>query len=172
MSYSTNELNFAPESREFVRRRGVRAPRIVVAGLGNVLRRDDGVGVHAVRRMGGLLHRGVMPIEVGTAVIESLRQLERADRILAIHSMKTGRVPGTIFKCQAANTQPVLGKSGRDVSLAAAIPLMRKKPLEILFLCVEPKLTEFGLQLSPEVNQSLDDLVELATQICCHWVRS
>ena len=57
-------------------RGGRRRPRILVAGLGNLLLKDDGVGVHAVRALQHGVPRGVRAVEVGTAVLDALHLVE------------------------------------------------------------------------------------------------
>lgn len=153
-----------------VRKRATRTPRVVVAGLGDVFRQDDGVGVHAVRRLGDQLYRGIRSIEVGTAVLNWQRPIEGAERLLVILAMESGRAPGTIYRCSASGLQEACRSSLSKAAFLSAIPQMRKAPAEIVCLCVEPKQVDIGRQLSPEVNQCLDDLVGLASQICNRWV--
>ena len=71
--------------------------RVLIAGLGNLLLRDDGVGVHAVRSMGNDLPPGVLAVEVGTAVLDALHLFEEAEMVIAIDAMKAGGAPGTIY---------------------------------------------------------------------------
>ena len=74
-----------------------RQPRILIAGLGNYLLRDDGIGVHAVRTLQQTPLPGVIVAEVGTAVLDALHLLEWADKILAIDAMQAGGPPGTLY---------------------------------------------------------------------------
>jgi hydrogenase maturation protease len=80
------------------RRRGTEKPRILIAGLGNLLLRDDGVGIHAVRqfqRVSGSRYRAV---EVGCAVLDALHLLEWSEKILLIDAMEAGGPPGTVYR--------------------------------------------------------------------------
>ena len=69
----------------------------MVAGLGNVLLKDDGVGVHAVRELKKVLPRRILAVEVGTAVLDALHLFEWADRIIGIDAMQAGGPPGSIY---------------------------------------------------------------------------
>ena len=74
-----------------------RKPRILIAGLGNYLLMDDGVGVHAILEMQQAPPPGAVVAEVGTAVLSALHLLEWADKILAIDAMQAGGAPGTVY---------------------------------------------------------------------------
>ena len=63
-------------------------PRIIIAGLGNILLQDDGVGVHAVRELLKAPPKNAKPLEIGCAVFDALHYMERADRVLVIDAMQ------------------------------------------------------------------------------------
>ena len=67
-----------------------KGPRILVLGLGNLLLRDDGVGVQAVRQLQKDPPAGAKVVEVGTAVLDALHLYEWAGRCLAIDAQRDG----------------------------------------------------------------------------------
>ncbi len=76
-----------------------RRPRILIAGMGNILLKDDGVGVHAVKRFPPAESGEYRAVEVGCAVFDALHLFDWAERILLIDAMQAGRaardrVPG------------------------------------------------------------------------------
>src|SRR5512136_871134 len=75
----------------------LKRPRILIAGLGNILLKDDGVGVHAVRELRQDPPSGALVVEVGTAVLDALHLFERGEAIVAIDAMRAGGFPGTIY---------------------------------------------------------------------------
>src|SRR5512139_4200703 len=99
-----------------------RRPRILVVGLGNLLLKDDGVGVHAVRALQNGVPRGVRAVEVGTAVLDALHLVEWADRILAIDAMASGGHPGTIYRFGIEDVAEAAVKASlHEVDLLAAV---------------------------------------------------
>ena len=91
-----------------------RPPRILIAGLGNCLLRDDGIGVHAIRSLQQNPPPGVVVAEVGTAVLDALHLLEWAEKILAIDAMQAGGNPGTLYAFGVD-----AGRGARDAGLPA-----------------------------------------------------
>ena len=148
-----------------------RRPRILVAGLGNLLLKDDGVGVHAVRALQPAVPRGVRAVEVGTAVLEALHLFEWADRILAIDAMQAGGMPGTVYRFGVEDVadRPVRG-SLHEVDLVAGLRFLTNghRPT-ITILAVEPETIDVGLDLSHRVKAALPRLITAAKDILAHW---
>lgn len=148
-----------------------RHPRILVAGLGNLLLKDDGVGVHAVRVLQHGVPRGVRAVEVGTAVLDALHLVEWADRILAIDAMRAGGNPGTIYRFGVEDVADATVRASlHEVDLLAALRFLTSgRSPEVAVLGVEPETIDAGLDLSPSVRAALPRLVAAAQDIVTLW---
>lgn len=74
--------------------------RVVVLGVGNILRTDEGIGPHAVD---GLNQRFAFPpgttaIDGGTSAMELLDHMACADLLLILDAVASGRPPGSVVK--------------------------------------------------------------------------
>jgi hydrogenase maturation protease len=144
-------------------------PRILVAGLGNSILTDDGIGVHAALALQDT--PGVCAVEVGTAVLDALHLFEWADRILAIDAMEAGGEPGQIYLLGenglAGATQQV---SLHELSLKATLRFAAE-PItpDIVILGVEPEVVDFGLELSPALQAALPRVLSVAREVIAHW---
>jgi hydrogenase maturation protease len=144
---------------------------VLVAGLGNLLLKDDGVGVHAVRALQHGVPRGVRAVEIGTAVLDALHLVEWADRVLAIDAMQAGGDPGTIYRYGVEDVADrTIGASLHEVDLVAALRFLTNghRP-EITVLGVEPETIAAGLELSPSVQAALPRLVAAVQEIVASW---
>jgi len=137
-----------------------------VAGLGNVLLKDDGVGVHAVRELRKMLPRRIMAVEVGTAVLDALHLFEWADRIIGIDAMQAGGTPGTIYSFGVEDVDdPGVQASLHEMGLVAGLRFMKGPRPPIFTLAVEPESMECGMELSASVQAALPQLVAEAKRI-------
>ncbi len=139
--------------------------------MGNLLLQDDGVGVHAIRRLREAPHPRILLAEVGTAVLDSLHLLNWADKILAIDAMATGGKPGTVYEF---GVQDVEGKGPRaslhELSLLSALRFLpQNRPPEIKILGIEPETIAYGLNLSPTVHAALPLVTHTAREIAGRW---
>jgi hydrogenase maturation protease len=163
-------LNTPKENLPVPSRKG---PKILIAGLGNLLLRDDGVGVHAVHELQKAPPPGVRVVEVGTAVLDALHLFEEADRILAIDAMQAGGPPGTLYSLRVSAAEDRLRQASlHELNLLAAFGFLPdgKRP-PVLFLGVEPAVIDYGLDLSPEVQSALPALIQTVREMVDAWRR-
>lgn len=136
----------------------------VILGIGNELLGDEGVGVHAARRLRRekLLPERIKVVEVGTAILDALPELERADRIIVVDAMKDGRPPGTVYRIpleQCSGSACIASMHGFDIFRVMALA-GRATPPPVTVFGVEPGLVGWSLELSPPVAQSMDYLLD------------
>jgi hydrogenase maturation protease len=143
-------------------RRGRRS-RILIAGLGNLLLRDDGVGVHVVQALQRCaLPGGVLAVEVGTAPLDSLHLLEWATEVHAIDAVEAGGPPGTLYRLGLAEAGADGRMSLHELGLRSVCHLLppERRP-RVTVWGVEPEIIDFGLDLSPAVQRSVPELVRM-----------
>jgi hydrogenase maturation protease len=156
----------ATATRTPTKRPGARRPRILALGLGNLLLGDDGAGVHAVRRLRAARLPGVVAVDVGTAVLDAVHLIERADRLLAIDALRAGGAPGTLYALTPESVRDDgVRHSAHELNLLAALRWARRRPLETLILAVEPARIDFGDELSEPVARALPSLVAVARRL-------
>lgn len=73
--------------------------RVIVAGVGNILRSDDGFGVEVANRLMKRQQRpGVVVVETGIAGIQLVQDLmDGYDAAIVIDTVDRGRLPGTVM---------------------------------------------------------------------------
>lgn len=150
-----------------------RKPRILIAGLGNLLLQDDGIGIHAVHELKKDPPPGVLVAEIGTAVLRGLHLYEWADRVLVIDAMEAGGIPGTMYLCGDRDVaDPAIKASLHELSLLAALKFLspQKRP-EVVVLGVEPEIIDYGLHLSPTLGSSLPQLIKTVRDLAAGWLQ-
>ena len=148
-------------------------PHILVAALGNLLLRDDGVGVHVVRALAKAPAPGALVVEIGTAVLDSLHLLEWAGRVLVIDAVQAGGEPGTLYHfdidCAAPSERQL---SLHELSLVGALRFIadEKRPRPIRVLGIEPETIDYGMDLTPRVADAVPRAVEAVRRIVAEWL--
>ena len=135
----------------------------LILGIGNELLGDEGVGVHAAR----LLRKEDLPkqtkiVEVGTAILDALPELEQADRVIILDAMKDDQPPGTVYKislddCQGASC--IASMHGFDIFRVMALA-GRSIPPPVMVFGVEPQKIDWSLELSTSVTKSMPYLLD------------
>jgi hydrogenase maturation protease len=145
--------------------------RILVAGIGNILLMDDGVGVHAIRELDRNPIDHVQTVEVGCAVFDALHLFEWADKILLIDAMTAGGRPGSIYLAPADDIEKSDAHTSlHELSVTATFSMLRRSVLpEVTVIGIEPETIDYGLDLSDTVQSSLQQVLDLARQIVGSW---
>ncbi|HZZ39888.1 MAG TPA: HyaD/HybD family hydrogenase maturation endopeptidase [Acidobacteriaceae bacterium] len=149
--------------------------RIVVLGLGNLMRTDDAVGMLAVEqlRADGRVPVSVSLVDGGTLGLDLLHPLEGATHVLALDAIESGAPPGTLLRFAGEEIADLpISKSVHLLGFADLIGAMRligNAPVEIVVLGVQPEATGWGTQLTPVVQAALPELVETAVEQMARW---
>jgi hydrogenase maturation protease len=150
----------------------------LIAGLGNSLLTDDGVGVHAVRLISDDPYLAALPnvtiAEVGVAVLDALPLIEWADIILAVDAMQAGGMPGTIYQARGSDVEDTGLQEGlHELGLLGALHLLpRKTPPPIYVIGIEPEVIDYGLELSTAVQAVLPRVAECVRATIHAWNNS
>lgn len=138
----------------------------LILGIGNLLLSDEGVGVHIARALARHeLPEGVSVVEVGTAFLDVLPEIESADRILLIDAMEAGGTPGSVYRIpfdQCRHPDMLASLHGFDLSRVLFMAGSHHAP-EVTVFGVEPARIEWGTELSPPLQRVLP-AVEQAIQ--------
>lgn len=151
------------------------ARKTVVVGVGNIIRSDDGAGVHALRKLqrDSRLPDDVTLIEGGTRGLELLACLYDSSRLLLLDAVDIGEQPGTLLRMAGDELRGLpCGASVHQLGVAdllATLPLVSETPREIVLLGVQPAWTDWGTELSAPVEAALEPLVEAAVKQLHVW---
>lgn len=148
----------------------------VVIGLGNVILSDDGLGVHAVRRLREryVLGEEVELIEGGTAGLLLLPHLADARRAILVDAIEAGAAPGTLTRLKGEDWTSAFSirMTPHEVALEdllGAAQLRGAWPEELVLLGEQPGLITLGTELSAAVAAALDPLVDAIAAQLTAW---
>ena len=140
---------------------------VLILGVGNILLRDEGVGVRLVEAMSSCkLPPGVELVDGGTASVELIDYIRGRKKVVIIDAVKGGQEPATIYRFKDTDVDGVERPqlSLHDIGLLENLALVKyldKPPEEMIIFGVEPKDLSVGLELSPEVAKVIPRLIEL-----------
>ena len=146
-------------------RRG--SSRITVLGIGNLLLKDEGIGVHLAQRMAGMMDdANIKIIDAGTYPDFLSLVDENLDKLIILDAVKTGDRPGTTYRFipNEVDLEESPHISVHDVGVAESLgtlALFNKKPKSTVVIGIEPGTIDFGLELSPEVEEKVPEIIDL-----------
>jgi hydrogenase maturation protease len=144
-------------------------PRIVIIGVGNLLLKDEGVGIHAVRALQEMaLPPDVRLIDGGTSP-DLIAYTKAGDKLIIVDCAKAGGEPGIIYRFRAedlASNETIL-TSAHELGVPqnlALMSLLGNKPEETVIIGVEPADISPGLELSAVLAKKLPQIVKIVLQ--------
>ena len=146
----------------------IKKGKVVVLGVGNVLLKDEGLGVHVAQTM----KETAPPTDVDLEILESgvssdvFLTLEDVDKLIVIDAVLAGSEPGAIYRFTPDDIalENQMHVSVHQWGLFEGLKMMdylNNKPGETVIIGVEPKEVDWGMELSPEIKQKVPRILEL-----------
>ena len=148
---------------------GVTTPpqKILILGVGNLLLKDDGFGVHLVNSLkGAALPDNVTLLEAGTVSHQLIPMLHEMDHLIVVDVVEAGDTPGALFRFSPDDMKfPVAQQASlHQISLVDVLhmaALTGSKPKTVI-IGVQPKdVSSWSMELSDELLAVIPRVQEL-----------
>ena len=139
----------------------------LVLGLGNILLRDEGIGVRVVQALESVpLPPDVEVVDGATAGFGLLDLLANRRKVIVIDAIMADEPSGTVLRLAEMDLQPQPGHSLslHEVGLLEALAAARQlgeSPQEVVVFAVQPEVVECGLELSATLARLVPRIIEL-----------
>jgi len=133
--------------------------KVVILGIGNTMRSDDGVGSLLAGRI-----KDKVPFVVFDAGVSPENYLEKAikekpDTIVIIDAVDFGGRPGEFRVLETSDVKTTNLFTTHNASISLTINYLQSNlKVDIIILIIQPKSISFGDKLSQEVTDTLNTL--------------
>jgi hydrogenase maturation protease len=142
--------------------------RVLIAGIGNILLGDDGVGPYVLHQLENSVtfDAGVTLEDLGTPALDFIDHIAGLDALIVIDSVENGKLPGTItlygksdlMRCRSSMRMDTHSPAITE-SLTAAEIFFGASPTDILLVGVSAETYEAGCTLSTPVQGAVESAV-------------
>ena len=144
------------------------AERVVVAGIGNPIRKDDFVGVKIMQDLQGKVPKNVYLIECETVPESFMQEIVdlKPSHVLLIDAAVLGLKPGTtrlVFPEQVTNF-PAITTHMLPLRIFCEY-ITKMTETKIALLLIEPENSEFGEGLTPEVQKAAEKIIKIMLEL-------
>ena len=143
---------------------------MLVIGIGNAYRSDDGVGLVAAQRLKNQRLRSFRVLEHSGEGTDLMDCWKGADTVILLDAVVSGAKPGTLHRWNATwrpLPAPSFRGSSHAFSLVAAVELarvLRRLPQHLIAYGVEGRDFRAGMGLSDEAEEAVSEVVERVLQ--------
>ncbi len=140
---------------------------ILILGLGNILLKDEGVGVHVIEKIQNMeLPPDVEVMDGGTMGLDLIYYIEGRKKVIVVDAVRAGEEPGTMYRFTDKNIADAKGmlRSAHGVDFADALRIsafLKTKPDDVIFIGIEPESLDEGMELTPLIEKRVPALIEL-----------
>jgi len=143
--------------------------RIIVLGVGNILLRDEGIGVRVVEELQRRYSfpENVRLVDGGTQGLWLMSTIQEADRLVVVDAILGRGEPGTLYRLERDDLPKGLRakQSAHDSDLVEALNLcnlLESGPKSVVVVGVEPEnIQPFGLEMTDAVAAKVDELIDM-----------
>jgi hydrogenase maturation protease len=151
-----------------VRGMAERPDQITVLGVGNILFRDEGVGIRVIER---LMEKYGFPenvslVDGGVLGLNLLGVISEADRLIVVDAIRNGGHPGDLYRLVGEEIpKRVFAKNSlHQVDLLEALTLCQaldRVPVTVI-IGIEPEdISTLSIDLTKAIHSKIDHLVEM-----------
>ncbi|MCP4133446.1 MAG: hydrogenase maturation protease [bacterium] len=149
--------------------------KILILGIGNLLQKDDGLGVHIVNHMqetGTPLPENVEIVDGGTAGFDLVPLMKDQDKIIIVDALKADDVPGSVYRFPAEH----LADTGQTYSLhdmgvkkiLDVLKIMGDDPEVEIIGIVPEDIGTLEIGISDSVKRSIPKVVDQIIDAATH----
>lgn len=141
--------------------------QILVLGVGNSLLMDEGIGIHTLRELElQKLPSNVRLHDGWVAGIDLLDVIQAADKLIIIDAVDAQSEPGAVFRFEPHEVAEMIQKhksSLHQVDLFETLKIAKflDKCPETVVIGVQPKVIDWGLELTPELQAMIPKVIEI-----------
>ena len=152
------------------------ANRKVVLGLGNLLNRDEGLGVQALKRLDARL--GEQPevelLDGGVLGLNLLMVVEECSYLLILDAVNVGKPAGSVVELRKEEIPLYAGVklSQHQVTFQEVLGLANMRgylPEHLHLVGIQPEDLSIGLELSPVVERAIPEVIRRAERVLADW---
>lgn len=141
--------------------------KMLIMGIGNILRKDDGIGIHVVQYLqdNTCLPDTVDVLDGGSAVLGLMPYMMDYDKIVIIDALRYDDKPGSIYRFGSDHlTSKSPHISLHELGIAEVLRILKIQGAEpdVEIIGIVPENTvDCDMSLSPSVAESIPKVVDL-----------
>lgn len=139
--------------------------KIAIIGIGNILLKDDGVGVHTIKQLENEeLPSTIELVDGGTSTLDMLSYFLDFEKVIVIDCLRAGYEPGTIYRIRPEDITSFKKESLsiHDVQILDVVKManMLGKYPKVVIFGIEPKEICFDLEMSNEMKTKMPEIIK------------
>lgn len=149
--------------------------KLLVIGIGNILLRDDGIGIHIINELQKeKLKYDIDLIDGGTSTLDLLGYFVENDKIIIVDSLKGGHPPGTIYKITPEELGSYI-KANSSLHDVQVLDIVKQANFmgyfpKVIIIGIEPEEIFYDMDLSETLNNEIPNIINIIKEEINHEI--
>ncbi len=150
--------------------------RFLLVGLGNILLRDEGIGVRVLEALRDRYEfsENLRLLDGGTLGLDLLPYLEGVEKVVFLDALEGGKEPGVLSVLEGDQIPSALTPafSFHQLGLSDllfALHFKEEHPPQVTLIGIQPGVVETGLSLSPKLAGGMDRFLHTVLKKLQEW---
>lgn len=158
---------YADKRPKHSRRKTACAPRVAVMGIGNLLLKDEGIGIHVIQKLRDTVDSTVVEIiDAGTAPDIFSLVPQNIDKLIIIDSAAGNDKPGTVYYLDRTEIAPSPSApiSLHNIGLAEnmkMLSLLNPNLKSVIIIGIQAGDISFGMEPTSEVQEKIPQVIQM-----------
>ena len=136
-----------------------------IIGIGNILLKDDGVGVYVIRQLENeKLPSTIELVDGGTSTLDTLSYFLEYNKVIVVDCLKAGHKPGTIYKINPEEIKDYKQEnlSIHDVQILDVVKManMLAKFPKVVIFGVEPEEVCLDTEMTDNIKNKVPEIIK------------
>lgn len=134
-------------------------------GVGNLLLKDEGIGVHMAQKLSRYEFSGDIDVEVidGGVSSDAFLTMGYVDKLIVVDAVVGGCAPGSVYRFNPEDVEleKEVEISVHQWGLLEGLKMMElagTRPAEVVIIGIEPKDVQWGMELSEEIAAMVPEI--------------
>lgn len=143
-------------------------PKILILGIGNILLKDEGVGVRVVERLKRdyKFPSNVELVDGGTGGLGLIDLLDGREHLIIVDAIQGNDEPGSVYRFKFEDMPSSISKkfSPHQIGILETLILIKMlgKIPDTTIIAIQPKdCSNWGIELTPEIEGKIPNIVNL-----------
>lgn len=143
----------------------------MVLGVGNILCSDEGIGVHVAQALKQNPADSTVALEVidGGTSPDIIHILSGVDKLIIVDAVRGGGKPGTVYRFtpEDIRVETKSISSFHELGILDSLKLVEltgSRLRRTVIIGVEPRVVEWGLGLSPELEERIPEILRVVLE--------
>lgn len=144
--------------------------KVLIAGIGNILKGDDGLGPYVVKKLHEIgFDKDVDIVDFGSRIYDLFLRIGEYEKVIIVDAVDMGGEPGETYvlepSIEAVKSSSINPHTLGLKMLGAILSQINEEPRKLFIVGCQPVDISYKIGLSDKVSKNIDQIIEIIKKL-------